>query len=124
MTRIDTPDAAIALFAALGHEPLEVAAFAYLDAEWVLLGMRHIAGHWVDAADIPVRDVAGDALALGAAAVVMAHNHPGGDPAPSLADRDATRRLARALHALDIRLVDHVILAANSAASFRALSLL
>jgi len=124
MTRIDTPEAAIALFAALGDEPLEVAAFAYLDAEWALLGTRHVAGNWVDAADVPVREVAGDALALGAAAVVMAHNHPGGDPAPSLADCAATRRLARVLHALDIRLVDHVILAANGAASFRALSLL
>ena len=122
--RIDRPSAAIALFAPLARAREEIAAFAYLDARWRLLGMRHAMGLRPDSADIPMRAVVGDALAFDARAVVMAHNHPGGDPTPTPADRDATRQLAQLLGALDIRLVDHLVLARGGVASLRALGLL
>jgi DNA repair protein RadC len=54
----------------------------------------------------------------------MAHNHPSGDPAPSAADREATRLLARALDTIEVQLVDHLIVAAEGMTSFRRLGLL
>lgn len=119
-------DAAAAgrLFAMLAREQREVAGFAYLARDGRLLGMRHTRSGWVDALDVPVRAVACDALAFGASAVVMAHNHPSGDSTPSAADRDATRLLARALDALEVRLMDHLVVSSGGIASFRALGLL
>jgi len=117
-------DAALALFAGLARETVEVAAFAFLDGDRRLLGMRHTRSTLRDAADVPIRAVASDALAFGAAAVLMAHNHPSGDPAPTQADHEVTRRLARALEALDVELLDHLVIAHGSMTSFRALGLL
>ena len=54
----------------------------------------------------------------------MAHNHPSGDPRPSRADIQATRRLAETADALDIRLHDHLIFAGTDCRSFRELGLL
>lgn len=74
--------------------------------------------------DLPIREVVKDALAFGATGVVMAHNHPGGDPEPSAGDRDATRKMARALDPLGIRLLDHLVITRDGAVSFRELGLL
>jgi DNA repair protein RadC len=54
----------------------------------------------------------------------MAHNHPSGDATPSIADRDATRRIAQALGTLQIRLIEHLIVSRNGCSSFRDLGLL
>ena len=122
--RVPDSDAAGDLFAPLAAEPVEVLAFVYLDAEQRLLGMRHARSLSVDTHALPIRDVVRDALSLGAVGVVMAHNHPSGDPTPSAADRDATRMLARALDPIGVRLLDHLIVAAGGVTSFRALGLL
>lgn len=104
-------------------EQVEVAAFAYCDRAGRVLGVRHARGG-ADAVDLPVRRVAIDALSLDAAVVVMAHNHPQGEPWPSRADRDATRRLSDALRALGVRLHEHLVVGAGEAWSFRAAGLL
>ncbi len=122
--RLADPAAAGALFACLADEAAEVVAFVYLATDQRVLGMRHARSGSVDRLVLPIRDIAADALAFGAVAVVMAHNHPSGDPAPSIADREATRLLARALATLDIRLLDHLIVARNGVTSFRQLGLL
>jgi DNA repair protein RadC len=121
--RIADLNAARALFAPLAGEQAEVAAFAYLDPEWRLLGLRHTHGRG-DMIEVPVRAIAADALAFDAAAVLMAHNHPSGDARPSAADRQMTRRLARLFDALGINLLDHLVLAGEMVVSFRALGLL
>jgi DNA repair protein RadC len=121
--RIADLNAARALFAPLANEQTEVAAFAYLDPEWRLLGLRHARGRG-DTIEVPVRAIAADALAFDAAAVLMAHNHPSGDARPSTADRQMTRRLARLFDALGISLLDHLVLAGEMVTSFRALGLL
>ncbi|MBX3565731.1 MAG: DNA repair protein [Sphingomonas sp.] len=122
--RLTGPAAAEALFAALVDEAKETAAFAYLDAEQRVLGMRHMHSDSHDRLDLPIRAIAADALAFDAVAVVIAHNHPSGDSTPSAADREATRRLARALDGLGIRLLDHLVISRNGFSSFRALGLL
>ena len=112
------------MFAALAEAPLEQCGIAYLDPEWRLLGLRYSPSGRADGVAVPLRDIVRDVLALDAAAVVLAHNHPGGDPAPSEADLAVTRRLLHALDALDVRLVDHVVLAGVRWSSMRALGLL
>ena len=63
-------------------------------------------------------------LRHGAEGLVIAHNHPSGDPEPSRADIEATRRLADVAAALGIRLHDHLIFAGGECRSFRELGLL
>ena len=77
------------------------------------------------------REVFKPAVLSSAAAIVVAHNHPGGDPAPSSADLQVTRRLREAASAMDIELIDHVIVglpeddpAGKGYYSFRAAGLL
>jgi DNA repair protein RadC len=118
------PAAAHDLFAPLGGEKVEVAAFVYLGAEQQLLGIRHARSDSPDTLDLPIREIVRDALAFDARGVVIAHNHPGGDPTPSRADRDVTRQLVRALDPLGIRLLDHLVIAHDGAVSFRRLGLL
>ena len=122
--RITDPAAAGALFAGLALEKAEVAAFAYLGGDQRLLGLRHARAELPDRIELPIRAIVADVLALDALAVVMAHNHPSGDPTPSAADREVTRMLARALSPLGVRLVDHLVLAKGGSTSFCALGLL
>ena len=122
--RLAGPAAAGALFAPLADEATEVLAFAYLGAGQRVLGLRHARSGSIDRLVLPIREVAADALAFDAVAVVMAHNHPSGDPTPSIADCEATRLLARALGTLEMRLLDHLIVASGGITSFRRLGLL
>ena len=122
--RLADANAAGALFACLADESTEVMAFVYLDADQRVLGLRHARSGSTSRLVLPIREIAVDALAFGAVAVVMAHNHPSGDPRPSIADREATRLLARALETLEIRLIDHLIVATGGIVSFRSLGLL
>lgn len=122
--RLADPAAAGDLFARLADEPCEVAAAVYLDIDRRVLGLRHARSASTDRLVLPIRSIAADALAFDAVAVVIAHNHPSGDPMPSIADRETTRLLARALAALEIRLLDHLIVARGGITSFRRLGLL
>jgi DNA repair protein RadC len=112
------------LFAPTASAGVEVAVFAFLDARGGLLGMRHIPSSSFSAVDVPIRTVVADALAFDARAVVMAHNHPSGDPEPSAQDLRVTRRIAITLDALGVRLIDHLVLAGDVVTSFRARGLL
>ena len=64
------------------------------------------------------------ALAANAAAVVIFHNHPSGNQEPSQADETITRRLRDALALVDVRVLDHVILAGDACVSFAEKGLL
>jgi len=116
--------ATIALFEPIVTVREEVAVFAYLDPKWRLLGMRHMPSGLSDAVTIPLREIVSDALAFDCTTVVMAHNHPSGDPTPSDADYALTRRLARALELVGVRLFDHLVLARDGCESFRQRGLL
>jgi len=98
-------------------------ALAYLDSEGRLLSVRELPG-LEDEAELPVAELLREAVQLGASAVVMAHNHPSGDPRPSKADVEATRALAAAADGLGIRLQDHLIFAGSEIRSMRGLGLL
>ena len=70
------------------------------------------------------REVARRALELSATAIILAHNHPSGDPTPSAADVTMTREIVAALAPLQIVVHDHVILGRNGHASLKGLKLL
>ena len=71
-----------------------------------------------------MREIFAAALKCDAFGLVIAHNHPSGDPRPSRADIEATRRLAETAAALGICLHDHLIFAGGECCSFRELGLL
>ncbi|MDX1624680.1 MAG: DNA repair protein RadC [Gemmatimonadota bacterium] len=73
----------------------------------------------LNASIVHPREVYKPALACSAAAIVIAHNHPSGDPSPSREDREVTRTLHEAGRILDVPLHDHVIVGADSFFSFR-----
>ena len=61
--------------------------------------------------NLDIRTIVGSALALGATGVILVHNHPSGIPRPSTGDLTITRHLNRVLAELDIKLLDHLIVA-------------
>ena len=86
----------------------------------------HLARHDGDdgGATLSLRDVIRDAAAHGSVGVILAHNHPGGDATPSTDDRQITRRLALAAEAVDLTLLDHLVMAGPDCRSMRAMGLL
>lgn len=86
----------------------------------------HLTRHEGDetGAHFPLRDIIADAAAHRSAGIVLAHNHPSGDPRPSDSDCRATRRLAAAAEALDCTILDHLVFAGKECTSFRRLGLL
>ena len=73
----------------------------------------------LDRAVVEPREILKRALLANAAAIILYHNHPSGDPTPSREDREFTRRLASAAEAVGIRLLDHLVVGTSGAVSFR-----
>ncbi|MEO7410885.1 MAG: JAB domain-containing protein [Sphingomicrobium sp.] len=86
----------------------------------------HLSRHDGDdgGAPLSLRQVIADAAMHGSTGVILAHNHPSGDPTPSAADRQITRRLALAGEAIDLTVVDHLVIAGQQCSSMRAMGLL
>jgi DNA repair protein RadC len=78
----------------------------------------------VDHTPVYVREVVKRALELSASAIILVHNHPSGDPTPSPADIDMTRRIVEAADKLSIVVHDHLIIGRNGHASLRGLKLM
>jgi DNA repair protein RadC len=109
--QIRTPrDAARFLLPAFGARPVESFGVVLLDTSHRVLGTRVVAVGTLNATVVEPRDVFREAMLGGAAAVVVFHNHPSGDPGPSPDDVDVTRRLVAAGVLLGIDVVDHIIL--------------
>ena len=116
----DADAVAAYLFAAMAHEPVEQLRVLYLNARnRLLLDETAIEGS-VNVAPIYPREILRRSLETGATALILAHNHPSGDPKPSREDIRLTRLVATAGEALDIRLHDHLIVARSGWISLRA----
>jgi len=120
LTARDAAELLAPLFADRAGEALAV---VYLDArhEPIARETREAAGA---AIALPLREIFWAALGHGAVGLVIAHNHPSGDPAPSAADVRLTRRFAMACDVLGLALHDHLIFAGGQCESFRRLGLL
>jgi DNA repair protein RadC len=89
-----------------------------LDAKHRVIGVNTVSIGSLTASIVHPREVFKPAIAGNSAAVILAHNHPSGDPAPSLEDVELTKRLREAGELLGIRLLDHVILGDGTHYSF------
>ncbi len=90
-----------------------------LDGRHRLIGLEAVSVGTLTASLVHPREVFREAIRRAAAAMLLVHNHPSGDPGPSLEDRDVTRRLQAAGELLGIRVLDHVIVAEEGYYSFR-----
>lgn len=112
------------LFASMAHEPVEQLRVLYLNTKNRLLQDETVIEGSINVAPIYPREIMRRSLEIGATALILAHNHPSGDPKPSSDDIRVTRLVAAAAAALDIRLHDHVIVARSGWISFSATGLL
>ena len=96
----------------------EVFAVLFLDTRHRLIEYAEMFQGTIDSAEVHPREVVKAALRHNAAAVIVSHNHPSGNPEPSAADQALTQRLREALGLVDVRVLDHVIVAGNATASF------
>jgi DNA repair protein RadC len=110
--------------AALQHEKTEQFRVLFLDRKNVLIADEVQQRGTVDHTPVYPREVAKRALELQASSVIMVHNHPSGDPAPSREDIAMTAEVKAALAVLEIQLHDHLVIGRKGHASFRSLGLL
>lgn len=104
----------------------EVFEVAYLDSAYRLLrdGVETLEEGTVDRAAVYPRRVIEAALRRGAAAIVLAHNHPNGDVTPSEHDKVLTRAIVLGAETVHLKVVDHLIVSAQKIFSFRKAGLL
>ncbi|MGL5358266.1 MAG: RadC family protein [Shewanella sp.] len=93
----------------LGGYEREVFAVMLLDNQHQLLEFKELFFGTLDAASVYPREVVKAVLAVNAAAVIFAHNHPSGESEPSTADKHITQRLTDALALIDVRVLDHIV---------------
>ena len=110
-------DTELYLKARLRHLGHEVFCCLYLDNRHRVLRFDEMFRGTIDGTSVYPREVVKEALAVNAAAVILAHNHPSGVSEPSQADERITRRLKAALELVDIRLLDHIIVGDGQATS-------
>ena len=108
----------------LADRERESFACLFLDNRHRILGMRELFQGTVDGTSVYPRVVVQEALEINAAAVILYHNHPSGVAEPSQADEMITRRLKSALELVDIRLLDHFVVATGDSVSLAARGLI
>lgn len=109
---IHSAERAAAVFSAtLSGSPIEELHALYMDRGLRVVALRRLTRGNDGLTVVDPRQVFRPAVELGAANVIMAHNHPSGDPTPSAMDREVTRRVARAGEVLGISLIDHLVIA-------------
>jgi len=112
------------LQAAMAHDSVEQVRVLFLNAKNMLLSNEALWRGSVDEAAVHVREVIARAIALGASAIIIVHNHPSGDPTPSPADIRLTRDLVDAGRHMKVAVHDHVIVGTQGRTSLRAQGLI
>lgn len=116
---IESPAAARTLaLAHLGGRTHEVFAVMFLNAQHRLIKVEPMFRGTLTATSVYPREVVKEALGCHAAAVILAHNHPSGSTEPSRADEALTKTLKDALALVDVRVLDHFIVAGAEVVSF------
>jgi DNA repair protein RadC len=102
----------------LGAHKYEVFMVLFLDTQHRLIASEEMFRGTLNQTSVYPREVVKQALAHNSGAVILAHNHPSGHPEPSQADQSLTRALQQALSLVDIRVLDHIIVAGSRSVSF------
>ncbi|MBI3891867.1 MAG: DNA repair protein RadC [Candidatus Wallbacteria bacterium] len=125
VTPINTPADAARLFVPV-LRPLmkEVFAILCLDTKGRARAVRTVSVGSLSASIVHPREVFAEAIQEGASTIVLAHNHPSGDPSPSPEDICVTRRLVKSGDLLGIPVVDHLVVGATSVVSLKELGML
>jgi len=110
--------------AAMADEKTEIFRILFLDQKNVLIADEVQQRGTVDHTPVYPREVVKRALELGASAIILVHNHPSGDPTPSQADIEMTKKIQTAASALNVRVHDHLVIGKSSEVSFKTLNLL
>ncbi|KJZ19367.1 RadC family protein [Loktanella sp. S4079] len=108
----------------MAHRDTEQFRILFLDTKNTVIADEEQAKGTVDHVPVYPREVVKRALELNAAALILVHNHPSGDPTPSNADIEMTNKINRAASALGITVHDHLIIGKSCEVSFRAEGLL
>lgn len=107
---ITSPGEAVEFFRSMSLGPYEILAAIYLDRRRRVIGARTLTIGSSAFTVVDPQQIFREALELGANVLILAHNHPSGDPSPSSQDRDVTERVSRAGRVLGISLLDHLVL--------------
>ncbi len=108
----------------LADKQVELFGCLYLDNRHRVLELCELFHGTIDGTSVYPRVVVQQALEVNAAAVILFHNHPSGVAEPSQADERITRRLKNALELIDVRVLDHFIVAAGDSVSMAARGIL
>ena len=108
----------------MAHRETEQFRILFLDTKNTVIADEEQAQGTVDHVPVYPREVVKRALQLNAASIILVHNHPSGDPTPSVADIAMTKQINTAAKALSITLHDHLIIGRSCELSFRAEGLL
>ena len=107
----------------LGSRPHEIFAVLFLDSQHRLIALEELFRGTLTQTSVYPREVVVRALALNAASVVLAHNHPSGTAQPSRADEALTQTLKAALALVDVRVLDHFVVTSSKAVSMAEMGL-
>jgi len=108
----------------LRDAPREIFAALFLDTRHRALGFEELFYGTLDGSEVHPRELVRHALDHKAAAVIVGHNHPSGNPEPSTADKKLTIKLKQSLALMDIRLLDHFVIGDGAPVSMAARGLL
>ena len=112
------------LRATLAHRATEQFWVLHLDGKNVLIRDEMMSEGTVDQAAVHVREVIRRALELASTSIILVHNHPSGDPAPSQTDIRLTRQIVEVAKNLGIAVHDHIIIGSKGHSSMRAMGLI
>ncbi len=113
--KLDTADAAAALARGVIPDDGREHFFTFLlDSQNRLTAIHHVSTGSISASIVHPREVLGPAIREGAAHLILAHNHPSGDPTPSHEDIALTRQLVEGARLLGLRVHDHVVIGSGT----------
>jgi DNA repair protein RadC len=107
------------LMRVLADEPAEVFAMLCLSTKHRVIAFHEVSRGTLDSTLVHPREVFKAALLANAAAIVVSHNHPSGDPSPTIDDLDVTTRLVAAGEILGIPVLDHIVVGDGRYFSFK-----
>jgi DNA repair protein RadC len=108
----------------MAYNPVEQFRILFLDRQNVLIADEVQQRGTIDHTPVYPREVIKRALALNASSIILVHNHPSGDPTPSSADIEMTKRIVDTAKPLGIQVHDHLVIGKGRHASFKSLGLI